>query len=356
MSSIDISLGGASPLDKEFLQYNLESKTVPRILQYLSANDLKSISNDTKIIKYDLNKFTPFSNFRVVKKSETDNKYTFLIHSGNHYKIMDIYKISKHINPELEAFTLEYKLANNYKRQHTYSLILAQKTNYDIDENEYRAELKDKIKKYTDDETALQTKKKELENKWIAEIKAYYDEKSALVNLNKDLYQRRLEVSNRYYSLPLEQKVKEKAQFMNEYRIILAQSTKNQERILEINKTVEILETKASLYISETFLYNPRSVLTITTVSKGDYDSMLGLSGGSYIEDEYSSVTKELSGLNNKKEYRLEYLDIDDLEELESIASYYKEVKDKIKKLSKKHIKLHKSVINKDLMRELEVL
>ena len=90
---------------------------------------------------------------------------------------------------------------------------------------------------------------------------------------------------------------------MNEYRIILAQSTKNQERILEINKTVEILETKASLYISETFLYNPRSVLTITTVSKGDYDSMLGLSGGSYIEDEYSSVTKELSGLNNKKEY-----------------------------------------------------
>jgi hypothetical protein len=156
MSSIDISLGGASPLDKEFIQYNLESKTVPRILQYLSANNLKGIPNDTKIIKYDLNKFTAFSNFRVDQKKETDNKYTFLIHSADHYKIMDIYKISKHVNPDLEAFTLEYKLANNYKRQHTYSLVLAQKTNYDIDESDYRSELSANIKKYTDDENMLQ--------------------------------------------------------------------------------------------------------------------------------------------------------------------------------------------------------
>jgi hypothetical protein len=38
------------------------------------------------------------------------------------------------------------------------------------------------------------------------------------------------------------------------------------------------------------------------------------------------------------------------------MASYYKDVKEKIKKITRKHVKTHKPIINKDLMRELEVL
>ena len=359
MSSVEMSASTTitkSPLDKEFLQYNLDPKTISQILPYFQKNNLKAIPNDTNIIGFDLKKFAVYANFRVDTKKETEHKYTFLIHSGNDYRVIEIYKIFRHINPQLEAFTLEYKLANNYKRQHMYSLVLSQKTTFDLDESDYRTELKAKIKKYTDIETMLNEKKTLLENKWKAEIKAYYDEKSALIKTNKELYQRRLAQSSKYYAMSAEERLGEKEQFLNEYRTILAQSTKNQERILEINKEVELLERKEGLYVSQTYLYNPRSVLTVTKISKADYDSMLGLVGGSYTDDEYSSITKELSGLKNKKEYILEYLDIDDVEQLESIASYYKDVKDKIKKLTKKHVKTHKPIINKDLMRELEVL
>ena len=291
-----------------------------------------------------------------MSKKETDEKYTFLIHSGNYYKVLEIYKIFRHINKELEAFTLEYKLANHYKRQHMYSLVLAQKTNFDLDETDYRAELRDKIKKYTDVEAMLNGKKTILENKWKAEMKTLYDEKNALIKTNKELYQRRLDISNKHYSIPSEDRLSTKSQFTNDYRTILSQSVKNQERILEINKELELLERKEGLYVSQTYLYNPRSVLTVTTISKEDYDSMLGLVGGSYTDDEYSSVTRELSGLKNKKEYNLEYLEINDVEELESMASYYKDVKEKLKKITKKHVKSQKPIINKELMRELEVL
>jgi hypothetical protein len=360
MSSVEMStsttITRTSPLEKEFLQYNLDPKTISQILPYFEKNNLKAIPNDTNIINFDLKKFAVYSNFRVMSKKETDQKYTFLIHSGNYYKVIEIYKIFRHINKELEAFTLEYKLANHYKRQHMYSLILAQKTNFDLDETDYRGELRDKIKKYTEVEAMLNAKKSGLEDKWKAETKGLYDEKSALIKTNKELYQRRLSLSSKYYAIPVEERLGAKEQFLNDYRTILAQSVKNQERILEINKEVEVLERKEGLYVSQTYLYNPRSVLTVTKVSKEEYDSMLGLVGGSYNSDEYSSVTKELSGLKNKKEYILEYLDIDDAEQSESIASYYKDVKDKIKKLTKKHVKTHKPIINKDLMRELEVL
>jgi hypothetical protein len=356
MSSVDTMSSSKTLLDKEFLQYNLDTKTISQILPYFEKNNLKSVPNDTNIINFDLKKFAVYSNFRVMSKKETDEKYTFLIHSGDYYKVVEIYKIFRHINKELEAFTLEYKLANHYKRQYMYSLTLAQKTNFDLDETDYRAEIRDKITKYTDVEAMLNAKKSILEDKWKSETKTLYDEKNALIKTNKELYQRRLNISNKYYSKSSEERLGEKSQFTNDYRTILSQCVKNQERILEINKELEVLERKEGLYVSQIYLYNPRSVLMVKTISKKDYDSMLGLVGGSYTNDEYSSVTKELSGLKHKKEYNLEYLDDDKVEELESMASYYKDVKEKIKKITRKHVKTHKPIINKDLMRELEVL
>jgi hypothetical protein len=355
MSSIGKSsstVSKTSPLDIPLLEYKLEQQSLPYVLEHLNSNKLKTIPNNTKIIKYDLQKFIPFANFNVDLKKESETKYTFMLRSGNYYKTMEIYKVSRHINPELEVFTEDYKKANHYKYKYLYELVLTQKTNFDMDDIDFKANIRANIKKYTDIKTDLDQKKDKVKNNWSAQIKSLYDEKNALINLNKDLYQRRQEHSKKFYASPIDSR--NRKQFIEEYRIILTQTNNNKERILEINKELDILERKIHLYLSETYKYYPTSILTIKSLTKDEYDSFLGIKGG-YI-DEYSSSTLELSNINNKKQYKLEYLDIDDLAQLQSIASYYKDVKDRIKKLSKKHIKKNEIIMNKDLMKELEMI
>jgi hypothetical protein len=318
-------------LDRGFLQHKLEPTSLQPILTHLNTNNLKSISS-LKIVKYDLDKLVPYSRFMVDGKTENEQKYTYLIHSGEYYKIVDLYKISKPINPELEPFTLDYKKAKYFKGQYNYNLTLLQKTNFDIDISDDEAEIKKNIQKYTLTEKELEARKKALEDKWRAEIKSLYDEKNALIKINKDLYVRRLELSKQHYS-SAEQG--DKKSFLDSYRTILKQSGENQDKILEINKVLEVLEKKANLYLSETYFYYPTSIITITSVNKEQYDNILG-------------------GLQTSVKtggYELEYLDLDNLDDIETIQSYYKDVKERIKKLSKKH----NNVTNKELMNEISL-
>ena len=357
MSSIGKSsstVSKTSPLDISLLEYKLEQQSLPLILEHLNNNKLKTIPTNTKIIKYDLQKIIPFANFNVDSKSETENKYIFMLRSGGYYKMMEIYKIARHINPQLEVFTEDYKKANHYKYKYLYELVLTQKTNFDIDDIDFKANIRTNIKKYTDIKSDLDQKKNNVKTNWTAQINALYDEKNNLIRLNKDLYQRRQEVSKKYYESAADIRITSKKQFMEEYRLILIQTNNNKERILKINKELDLLERKVNLYLSETYKYYPTSIITIKSLTKTEYDELLGLKGG--YNDEYSSSTLELSNMKNKKEYNLEYLDIDDLDGLQSMASYYKEVKDRIKKLSKKHIKKNEIIMNKDLMKELEMI
>lgn len=339
-----------TPLEKPFIQYKLEMGSLPIVIDHLNKNKLKALSTTTKVIKYDLDKFVPYSAFKVDGKLEDEHKYTYFIHSKTYYKVVEIYKIPRHINGELEAFTLDYKKANNYKKQSLYNMSLLLNTRFDIDVTDTETQLKANIKKYTDVEAQLDAKKTVLENKWTVEVKALYDKKSKLMHANKELYQARIKISKGYYETPKEKQLEDRAAFLESYRENLEKYNSNRDEIVQLNQDIELIEKKAGLYISETFFYYPTSILIITSIDKDGYNSMVTEStkvGGS-LED---SEEGEISTKKKNVDYELEYLDLDNLEEdkSENMNSQYRHIKDKIKKITKKNNKF----TNKELVTNL---
>jgi hypothetical protein len=344
-----------TPLEKPLLQYRLEKGSLPIVLEHFNKNKLKTISSSTKIIKYDLDKLTPYSSFTVDGKLEDDQKYTYYIHSKSYYKIVQLYKIPRHLNTDLEAFTLDYKKANLYKKQSLYNMALLEKTRFDLDVTSTENKIKENIKKYTSVESELEAQKALLENRWTAELKALYDEKSKLIHANKELYQARLKLSKEFYQQSKEEQVEGRAKFLESYRENLETYGSNRDMIVELNEKIELIEKKAGLYISETFYYYPTSILIITSANKEDYEVMLENTtkvGGSmeYSEDLEDLEDKEKVREVNKKKnvgYELEYLDIDNLEDRsESMNSHYRNIKERIKKITKKD----KNIKNKELV------
>jgi hypothetical protein len=361
-----------TPLEKPLLQYKLEKASLPIVLDHLNKNKLKTLSSSTKIIKYDLDKLKPYSAFSVDGKLEDDRKYTYYIHSKSYYKVVELYKVPRHINTDLEAFTLDYKKANLYKRQSLYNMALLEKTRFDLDVTDTETKIKENITKYTTTESELEAKKAVLEQQWNSELKALYDQKSKLIRENKELYQTRLKLSKEFYEQPKEGQIENRVKFLQSYRENLEGYSANRDLIVQINEQIELLEKKAGLYISETFFYYPTSILIITSTDKEKYDAMLGSSvkvGGSMEdsedleEDKKEKVnggtikcqktfgTEEGVALqSNKKknvDYELEYLDLDNLEDIgESMNSNYRNIKERIKKISKKST----NIKNKELV------
>jgi hypothetical protein len=338
-----------TPLEKPLLQYKLEKASLPIVLEHFNRNKLKTLSASTKIIKYDLDKVTPYSAFTVDGKLEDDNKYTYYIHSKSYYKVVELYKIPRHSNTELEVFTLDYKKANLYKKQSLYNMALLEKTRFDLDVTSTETKIRENIKKYTTVEADLEAKKAVLENKWNVELKALYDKKSKLVHENKELYQARLKISKGFYEQSKEAQIESRSKFLESYRENLEGYTSNRDLILILNEEIELLEKMAGLYISETFFYYPTSILIITSTDKENYDAMLQDStkvGGDLEELEQ----KEKVNVANKKkdvDYELEYLDLDNLEDRsDSITSHYRNIKERIKKISKKST----NIKNKELV------
>lgn len=337
-----------TPLEKPLLQYKLEKASLPLVLEHFNKNKLKSLSSSTKIIKYDLDKLTPYSAFTVDGKLEDDQKYTYYIHSKIHYKVVELYKIPRHINTELEAFTLDYKKANLYKRQSLYNMALLEKTRFDLDVTGTETKIKENIKKYTTIESELEAKKNVLEQQWAAELKALYDQKSKLIHENKELYQTRLKLSKDFYEQPKEVQIDSRNKFLESYRTNLEGYSSNRDLIVELNEQIELLEKKGGLYISETFFYYPTSILIITSTNKDDYKVMLESSnkvGGSLEDSE--DLAKEEQVKKKNVDYELEYLDLDNLEDnSESMTSKYRNIKERIKKISKKNT----TIKNKELV------
>jgi hypothetical protein len=332
-----------TPLEKPLLQYRLEKASLPIVLEHFNKNKLKGLTTSTKIIKYDLDKLTPYSAFSVDGKLEDELKYTYYIHSKGYYKIVELYKIPRHINADLEAFTLDYKKANIYKKQSLYNLALLEKTRFDLDVTTTETKIKDNIKKYTTTESELEAKKAVLEKQWTAELKALYDQKSKLIHENKELYQARLKLSKEFYEQSKETQIDSRSTFLDSYRENLENYGANRDTILELNGQIELLEKKVGLYISETFFYYPTSILIITSTHKEDYEVMLESAtkvGGSLENSDDGEVKKK------NVDYQLEYLDLDNLEDRsEKMTSQYKNIKERIKKISKKST----NIKNKDL-------
>jgi hypothetical protein len=335
-----------TPLEKSLIQYRLEPTSLPIVLEYLNKNKLSSISSNTKIIKYDLDKITPYSTFSVDGKLEDSTKYTYYLHKKDYYKVVEVYKIPKHINTELEAFTLDYKKATHYKKQSLYNMALLDKTRFDINVIDTENKIKANLKKYSDTEAELEGKKAVLENKWNAERDSLYDQKNKLIHANKDLYRSRLKISQEFYGRSKEQQLETRANFLEDYKTNLNSYSKNRDSVVELNDQIELLETKAGLYISETFFYYPTSILIIKSLDKETYNSAVKDSTkvGGNIDIENTIGSKK------KVEYELEYLDLDNLEDQSnSMSSYYRNIKERIKKVSKKN----KDINNKELFRNI---
>lgn len=337
-----------TPLEKPLIQYKLEPTSLPIILEYLNKNKLSSISSNTKIIKYDLDKITPYSTFSVDGKLEDDEKYTYYLHKKDYYKVIEVYKIPRHINKDLEAFTLDYKKATYYKKQSLYNMVLLDKTRFDVDVTSTEDKIKVNLKKYSDTEAELEGKKAVLENKWNAELKSLYDQKNKLIHANKELYQSRLKLSKEFYQQSKEQQLENRSDFLEKYRMNLNNYSTNRDSIVELNNQIELLETKAGLYISETFFYYPTSILIIKSLDKEIYNNLVKDSkkvGGGIVSDSDSMISSK-----KKVEYELEYLDLDNLEDQSnSMSSYYRNIKERIKKVSKKN----KDINNKELFKNI---
>ncbi len=355
-----------TPLEKPLLQYKLEKASLPIVLEHFNKNKLKTLSSITKIIKYDLDKLTPYSAFSVDGKLEDDHKYTYYIHSKGYYKVVELYKIPRHINTDLEAFTLDYKKANLYKKQSLYNMALLEKTRFDLDVTTTETKIKENIKKYTTTESDLEAKKAVLEKQWTNELKALYDKKSKLIHENKELYQARLKLSKQFYEQPKEAQTDGRAKFLEGYRENLEGYSANRDLILQLNEQIELLEKKAGLYISETFFYYPTSILIITSTNKDDYNVMLESSNkvGGFVEEREELEEKEMGenkkdeikGSNKKKDvdYELEYLDLDNLEDnSESMNSHYRNIKERIKKISKKNTNIKNKELVTNLTKEI---
>jgi hypothetical protein len=354
-----------TPLEKHLLQYKLEQASLPIVLDHFNKNKLKSISISTKIIKYDLDKLTPYSAFIVDGKLEDDNKYTYYIHNKDYYKKIEIYKIFRHVNTDLEAFTLDYKKANVYKKQSLYNMAVLEKTRFDLDVSKTESKIKENIKKYTSIETDLEGKKAVLEGKWKAELKALYDQKSKLIHSNKDLYQARIKLSKSFYEESKEKQMEGRIDFLDSYRENLVVYTSNRNKIIELDGEINLLERKAGLYISETFYYYPTSILIITSIDRENYNTMLESSTkvGGFVEESELEELEELDDskkvpLHNEKKkninYELEYLDLDNLEDCsESMNSDYRNIKERIKRITKKSTNIKNKELVTNVTREI---
>jgi hypothetical protein len=229
-------------------------------------------------------------------------------------------------------------------------MALLEKTRFDLDVTATETKIKDNIKKYTTTESELEAKKAVLENKWTAELKALYDQKSKLIHENKELYQARLKLSNEFYKQPKETQIEGRPNFLASYRENLEGYSANRDLIVQLNEDIELLEKKAGLYISETFFYYPTSILIITSTDKENYDVMLESSnkvGGSLEDSDEAEEGKKEKFKKKNVDYELEYLDLDNLEDLsQSITSNYRNIKERIKKVSKKSTNIN----NKELV------
>jgi hypothetical protein len=233
-------------------------------------------------------------------------------------------------------------------------MALLEKTRFDLDVSGTETKIKENIKKYTSVESDLEAKKAALENRWTAELKALYDQKSKLIQQNKELYQARLKVSKEFYEKSKEEQLAGRAGFLDSYRENLENYTANRDLIIELNGQIELLEKKAGLYISEIFFYYPTSILIIKSVIKDDYNVILEgankVGGFMKEKDEESKEDsrEDSKGKEKKKvEYQLEYLDLDNLEDnSESMTSHYRNIKERIKKITKKN----KDIKNKELV------
>jgi hypothetical protein len=240
---------------------------------------------------------------------------------------------SKHVNPELEVFTLAHREYKETMNNYGYRLTLLENTYFDRDITQDEKKLQQLREQSYQQEMEIKQKKQALINKWNEERASLYADRKSLIVRNKEIYDQRKTLSNSFYGLSEE--TRSKKEYIEECRTLLKESEENKNSILEINQNIDVLDRKCNLYLSETFFYYPLYEITIQPISKEEAAELLSKKGGKY------------------KNYDIEFIEALDAEPLEdkSVKRYYYTMKNNIKKMSKKD--KTKSKTNLQLFQEL---
>ncbi len=313
--------------------FTIESSSLSNLLLHLNENQMKTmfsnknISNDikTKLRPYSSAKITIITNNTVYLLQDSKKGITAQL---------TILQTSKHVNPELEIFTLENKMYKEAMNNYEYRLTLLKNTYFDKDITQDEERLEQLKKQYQQQEIEIEQKKQLLIDKWNIEREKLYADRKSLILRNKEIYEERKKLSTTFYSSSEE--TRSKKEYIEEIRTLLQESEQNKNSILEINQNIDVLDRKCNLYLSETFLYQPLSEITIQLITKEEETELLSKKGGKY------------------KSYDLEFLEALESEPLDNsvVKRYYYNMKNDIKKLSKKG--KTKSKTNRQVFQELQ--
>lgn len=313
--------------------YTIETKPLSNLLLHLNTNQLKLAFSDKTIPNDIKTKIRPYSNATVTPISNT----LYLLQDSKKDIVaqLTISQTSKHVNPELEVFTLDQTAYKEAIDNYGYRLTLLQNTYFDKDITQDEKKLQQSREQSYRQEMEIKQKKQALVDKWNEERTSLYADRKSLIHRNKEIYDERKTLSNSFYALSEE--TRSKKEYIEKCRTMLKESEENKNSILEINQKIDLLDRKCNLYLSETFFYYPLSEIKIQSISKEEAAELLSKKGGKY---------------NN---YDIEFIEALDSEPLEdkSVKRYYYTMKNNIKKMSKKD--KTKSKTNRQLFQELRV-
>lgn len=313
--------------------YTIETKPLSNLLIHLNTNQMKLVFSDRTIPNDIKTKLRSYSNATVTPISNT--LYLLQDSKKDITAQLTISQTSKHVNPELEVFTLDQAAYKETMNNYGYRLTLLQNTYFDSDITQDEKKLQQSREKSYQQDIELNQKKQVLIDKWNEERASFYADRKSLIHRNKEIYDERKTLSNSFYALSEE--TRSKKEYIEECRTLLQESEENKNSILEINQKIDLLDRKCNLYLSETFFYYPLSEITIQQISKEEAAELLSKKGGKY------------------KNYDIEFIEALDAEPLEdkSVKRYYYTMKNNIKKMSKKD--KTKSKTNRQLFQELRV-
>ena len=311
--------------------YTIETKPLSNLLIHLNTNQMKLVFSDRTIPNNIKTKLRSYSNATVTPISNT----LYLLEDSNKdiTAQLTISQTSKHVNPELEVFTLDHMAYKETMNNYEYRLTLLKNTYFDSDITQDEKKLQQSREKSYQQDIELNQKKQVLIDKWNDERASLYSDRKGLIHRNKEIYDQRKTLSNSFYALSEE--TRSKKEYIEECRTLLQESEENKNSILEINQNIDLLDRKCNLYLSETFFYYPLSEITIQQISKEQVAELLSKKGGKY------------------KNYDIEFIESLDTEPLEdkSVKRYYYTMKNNIKKMSKKD--KTKSKTNRQVFQEL---
>ena len=308
--------------------YTTESDTLIHLLRHLNNNRTDAVIGDPNISKNIQAALSDYSKYDV---TILDINNLYLLQKADTDFLLQIIYESKDIDPDFKVFVSNNKIHKEALQQDRYTLSLVENTTFNQNISKTKKEIKQRIEQSIKKETSLEEQKNKTLEKWDIERSKLYSNRKTLIERNKVLFKERKVLSQTFYSSDKEKRSKK--DFIEQYRNILEDNEKNKKSILEINKQIELLDRKTSLYISGTFYYSPAISITILPISKEDLDEYLQKKGGKY------------------RNYDVDFLEGDSFIEESSVQSYYEKLKKNIKKMSK----TNKVKSNKQLFKELNV-